>query len=434
MIKKINISADEQIVCPKCTHHFPLSESISRQTIERYESEFDEAVTAQKKELEVIIEKEAERKIAKQFAGQIALLQEKLQDSKIAEEDAKNLIAKAQIEAKARALQEFENEKKAFADELLEKNNKINEFRAQEIELRKQKRAMEEQQANIEIELQRKLEEERTKMIGQISATETARFSMIEAEYKKKIEDAQKANEDLRRKLDQGSQQLQGEVLELELENVLTSSFLHDQIEEVKKGQRGADVLHTVRTTNGIQCGKIIWEAKRAENWTEKWVHKLKDDQQEAKADIAVLVTTVMPKGADEVILRVGDVWVISPHVIKPVAEMLREVLLEANKLKIINTGRNEKMELLYNYLSSAQFSQKIRTMLEAFESMQNDLEAEKRAMQRIWAKRQTQIERVTNTMTTVVGELQGIAHEALPQLDSMEKLDIIADFDESES
>ena len=361
-------------------------------------------------------------------------MQEKLQDSKIAEEDAKNLIAKAQIEAKARALQEFENEKKAFADELLEKNNKINEFRAQEIELRKQKRAMEEQQANIEIELQRKLEEERTKMIGQISATETARFSMIEAEYKKKIEDAQKANEDLRRKLDQGSQQLQGEVLELELENVLTSSFLHDQIEEVKKGQRGADVLHTVRTTNGIQCGKIIWEAKRAENWTEKWVHKLKDDQQEAKADIAVLVTTVMPKGADEVILRVGDVWVISPHVIKPVAEMLREVLLEANKLKIINTGRNEKMELLYNYLSSAQFSQKIRTMLEAFESMQNDLEAEKRAIQRIWAKRQTQIERVTNTMTTVVGELQGIAHEALPQLDSMEKLDIIADFDESES
>ena len=163
-------------------------------------------------------------------------------------------------------------------------------------------------------------------------------------------------------------------------------------------------------------------------------MHKLKDDQQEAKADIAVLVTTVMPKGADEVILRVGDVWVISPHVIKPVAEMLREVLLEANKLKIINTGRNEKMELLYNYLSSAQFSQKIRTMLEAFESMQNDLEAEKRAIQRIWAKRQTQIERVTNTMTTVVGELQGIAHEALPQLDSMEKLDIIADFDESES
>ena len=426
MIKKIIIAADEEIVCPKCDHHFPLSEGISRQTIERYESEFDEVFAAQKKELEATLEKEAERKATKHFAEQIALLQEKLQDSKLAEEDAKQLIAKAQIDAKAKAQQEFESEKKALAEELLEKDNKINEFRAQELELRKQKRAMEEQQANMEIELQRKLEVERTKIIDQISASESARFSMIEAEYKKKIEDALKTNEDLTRKLNQGSQQLQGEVLELELEHVLSNSFLHDQIEEVKKGQRGADVLHTVHTQYGIACGKIIWEAKRAEHWNDKWLHKLKDDQQEAKADIAVLVTTVMPKGKDEIIVRMGDVWVISPQVIKPVAEMLRVVLLEANKLKLVNTGRNEKMELLYNYLSSAQFSQKVRTMLETFESMRSDLEAEKRAMQKIWSKRQTQIERVTINMTTVVGDLQGIAHEALPQLEDLETLEAI--------
>lgn len=430
MIKKIIISADEDITCPKCSHHFPLSESIARQTIERYESEFDEVFSAQKKELESTIKKEAERKATKQFAEQIALLQEKLLDSKLAEEDAKKLIAKAQVDAKAKAQQEFESEKKALAEELLEKDAKLNEFRAQEMELRKQKRVLEEQQANMDIELQRKLEDERTKMFDQINATETARFSMIEAEYKKKIDDAQKANDELSRKLHQGSQQLQGEVLELELENVLTSSFLHDQIDEVKKGQRGADVLHTVRTVQGIECGKIIWEAKRAENWTEKWLHKLKDDQQEAKADIAVLVTTVMPKGTNDVIVRIGDVWVVSPQLIKPVAEMLRVVLLEANKLKMVNTGRNEKMELLYNYLSSTQFSQKIRTMLEAFESMRTDLEAEKRAMQKIWSKRQTQIERVTTSMTTVVGELQGIAHEALPQLESVEMLEDIADKD----
>lgn len=428
MSKKIIISADEDITCPKCAHHFPLSESIARQTIERYESEFDEVFSAHKKELEASLEKEAERKATKQFSEQITLLQEKLQDSKLAEEEAKKLIAKAQIEAKAKAQEEFEREKKALSEELLEKDNKLNEFRAQELELRKQKRAVEEQQVNLEIELQRKLEEERSKMIDQISASETARFSMIEAEYKKKIEDAQKANEDLRRKLDQGSQQLQGEVLELELEHILTSSFLHDQIDEVKKGQRGADVLHTVRTVQGIECGKIIWEAKRAENWTDKWLHKLKDDQQEAKADIAVLVTTVMPKGVNEVFVQYGGVWVVSPHVIKPVAEMLRVALLENNKLKLVNTGRNEKMELLYNYLSSTQFSQKVRTMLEAFESMRSDLEAEKRAMQRIWSKRQTQIERVTMSMTTVVGELQGIAHEALPQLDNIETLELIED------
>lgn len=428
MTKNIIIAADEDITCPKCAHHFPLSESIARQTIERYESEFEAAFSAQKKELEASIEKEAERKASKQFAEQIALLQEQLQDSKIAEEDTKKLIVKVQVEAKVKAQAEFEDEKKALSEELLEKDGKLNEFRTQELEMRKQMRLVDERQANMEIELQRKLEDERSKMVDQIGASEAARFSFKEAEYKKKIEDALKANEDLTRKLNQGSQQLQGEVLELELEHILSTFFLHDKIDEVKKGQRGADVLQTVMTQQGQACGKIIWEAKRAENWSDKWLHKLKDDQQEAKADIAVLVTTVMPKGADELIVRLGDVWVVSPHVIKPVAEMLRVVLLEANKLKMVNTGRNEKMELLYNYLSSAQFSQKIRTMLDAFEAMRSDLEAEKRSMQRIWAKRQTQIERVTISMTTIVGELQGIAHEALPQLENIEMLEAIGD------
>lgn len=428
MTKKIIIAADEVIVCPKCEHHFPLSESITRQTIERYESEFDAAFSAQKKELEESIEKEAERKATKQFAEKIALLQEQLQDSKVAEEETKKLIVKVQLEAKVKAQEEFESEKKALSEELLEKDGKLNEFRTQELELRKQMRLVDERQANLEIELQRKLEDERSKMAEQIGASEAARFSFKEAEYKKKIEDALKANEDLTRKLNQGSQQLQGEVLELELEHILATSFLHDKIDEVKKGQRGADVVQTVMTQQGQACGKIIWEAKRAENWSDKWLHKLKDDQQEALADIAVLVSTVMPKGADELIVRFGDVWVVSPHVIKPVAEMLRVVLLEANKLKMVNTGRNEKMELLYNYLSSAQFSQKVRTMLEAFEAMRSDLEAEKRSMQRIWAKRQTQIERVTISMTTVVGELQGIAHEALPQLGNIETLQAIED------
>ena len=226
--------------------------------------------------------------------------------------------------------------------------------------------------------------------------------------------------------MDHGSQQLQGEVLELELEHMLGTTFFQDLIEEVKKGQRGADVLQTVRTPTGQICGKIIWEAKRAENWSDKWLQKLKDDQQAANADIAVLVTTAMPKGVSDSFCRLGDVWVVSPEVMRPVAETLRVILLEAQRLKLVNSGRSEKMEQLYNYLSSTQFSQRVRTMLEGFESMRSDLEAEKRAMQRIWAKRQTQIERVTGSMTSVVGELQAIAHDQLPQLDSVMDLDAI--------
>lgn len=423
MNNKIILSSDEAIVCPKCGHGFPLDAGITRQTIERYESEFEEAFTAQKKELEETLSREAERKANRQFAEQIGKLQEQLSDSRKLEREAKDLIAKAQTEAKSKAEEAFAQEKKAMAEELLEKDTKLHQFREQELDLRKQKQALVEQQANLQLDLQRKLDEERIKISEQISQKEAERFSMVEAEYKKKIEDAQRANEDLRRKLDQGSQQLQGEVLELELEHTLATSFLHDQIDEVKKGVRGADVLQTVRTPMGQICGKIIWEAKRAENWTDKWLQKLKDDQQDAKADIAVLVTTAMPKGITEPFVRIGDVWVVSPHVMRPVAETLRVILLEAHKLKLVNTGRNEKMESLYNYLASTQFSQKIRTMLESFESMRSDLEAEKRAMQKIWAKRQTQIERVTGSMVTVVGELQGIAHDSLPELEAIDTI-----------
>lgn len=428
MTHKIIISADESIVCPKCSHHFPLDQGITRQTIERYESEFDKVITEQRQELEVTIVKEVERKVVKQYTEQIDLLNERLTETRKAEMDARALIAKAQVDAKIKALQEFADEKKLLADELAAKDLKLKEFREQELDLRKQKSQLEEQQANMQLDLQRKLDEERARMTEQIGQKEAERFAFIEAEYRKKIEDAQRANEDLRRKLDQGSQQLQGEVLELELEHMLGNVFFHDLIEEVKKGQRGADVVQTVRTPAGHICGKIIWEAKRAENWSDKWLQKLKDDQQAVNADIAVIVTTVMPKGVTDSFCRIGDIWVVSPQVMRPVAETLRVILLEAQRLKLVNTGRNEKMEQLYNYLASAQFAQRVRTMLEGFETMRGDLESEKRAMQRIWAKRQAQIERVTGSMVNVVGELQAIAQEQLPQLDSMMQLEAIAD------
>lgn len=426
MDKKIIIAADETIVCPSCNHQFSLDQGITRHTIERYESDYAQSVAAQRKELEASVSREAERRVSKLFTDQVAKLNEDLADVRKAEQQALAQIEKVQIEVRARAVADFALEKKALADELEDKNKQVQTFRENEFALRKQRQQLEEQQANLKLELERQLDEARKVLTEQISNREAERFSYIEAEYKKKIDDAQKANEDLRRKLDQGSQQLQGEVLELELENMLASVFFHDLIEEVKKGQRGADVLQTVRTAAGQTCGKIIWEAKRAENWSDKWLQKLKDDQQSVGADIAVLVTTVMPRGVTDSFCRVGDVWVVNPQVMRPVAETLRVILLEGQRLKLVNTGRNEKMEQLYNYLSSAQFAQRMRTMLDGLEAMRSDLESEKRAMQKIWAKRQMQIERVTGSMTNVVGELQGIAQDQLPQLESMLELDAI--------
>jgi hypothetical protein len=427
MTDKIILDPNETIVCPKCAHEFTLGDGITRQTIDRHAEEFEALLTARRHELEGHLAQEAQRKATQAAALQIAKLQDQVSSAKRAEREAQESIERVREEARAKAVADADQARKALEEDLQRKEDEITGFRAQEIELRRQKQALEEQQRNLELDLQRRLDEERGKITAAVSQREAERFAALEGDWKKKFDDAQKSNDELRRKLEQGSQQLQGEVLELEVEQSLASTFFHDLIEEVKKGVRGADVIQTVRTSAGIPAGKIIWEAKRAENWSDKWLHKLKDDQQEAKADLAVLVTTAMPKGVTEAFTRVGDVWVISPSVLRPMAETLRVILLESHKLRQANLGRTEKVEQLYNYLASPTFSQCIRTVFDTFSTMQVELDAERRAMTRIWAKRQAQIERIAKNMGTVVGELQGIAQESLPDLQQIDTLEALA-------
>lgn len=426
MQNKIILNSDEAIVCPKCSHEFTLGEGITRQTIDRHADEFEALLKVRRDELEQHLTQEAQRKATQAAAQEIAKLQEQVSNAKRAEREAQSSIDKARLEARTKAEADAEQSRQALEEDIARKDAALKAFREQEIELRRQKQAVEEQQRNLELDLQRKLDEERTKITAAVSQREADRFSVMEADWKKKFDDAQKSNDDLRRKLEQGSQQLQGEVLELEVEQSLTTTFFHDLIEEVKKGVRGADLIQTVRTAAGIPAGKIIWEAKRAENWSDKWLQKLKDDQQEAKADLAVLVTTAMPKGVTEPFTRIGDVWVISPQVLRPMAETLRVILLESHKLRQANVGRSEKVEQLYTYLASPTFSQRIRTVFDTFSTMQSDLEAERRAMTKIWAKRQAQIERIAKSMGTVVGELQGIAQDSLPDLQHIDTLEAL--------
>lgn len=427
MHEKIILDADEHIVCPKCTHEFSLGDGITRQTIDRHTEEFEALLRKRREELEQHLTQEAQRKAMQQSAEQIAKLQDMVAVAKRSEREAQASIEKVREEERLKAVTESEQTRKSLEDDIQRKDTELRNFRSQELALRRQKQELEEQQRDLELSLQRKLDEERSKITASVSQREAERFALMEAEWKKKIEDAQKSNEDLRRKLEQGSQQLQGEVLELEVEQSLTTSFFQDIIEEVKKGVRGADVIQTVRTATGVAAGKIIWEAKRAENWSDKWLQKLKDDQQEAKADLAVLVTTVMPKGVIEPFTRIGDVWVVSPHVLRPMAETLRVILLESHKVRQVHAGRDEKIEQLYNYLASPAFAQRMRTVLGTFTTMQSELESEKRAIQRIWAKRQTQIDRAMKSMTNVVGELQGIAQDSLPELQQIDSLEVLA-------
>ena len=419
MSKRIILNADEIITCPECEHEFELRDGITQQTIERYADEYDAAMSEERERLRQTAEKEAQRQAARSFESRITELTEKLEETKQDSDKLKKEINHAKEKAAKEARADAEARLKEFQEDLANKDKKLDEYRSQELQLRQSMSKLEEDRKEFEVKLQRQLNEEKEKIQKQVSDD----FNMREAELRKKIEDAQKANEDLKRKLEQGSSQLQGEVLELELEGILGSSFPLDEVVEVKKGVRGADITQTVMTRTGTICGKIIWEAKRAENWSNAWVAKLKDDQHEAGAETAVLVTTAFPHDTHEPFLFEEDIWIVRPYAVRPVAEALRMTLIEKQKQKLVEHGKSEKMEAVYDYLCSPQFAQKIRGVVDAYQAMKMDLEKEKAAMQRLWKKRESQLDRITANMMGMSGELQGIAEDALPALEKIGQL-----------
>jgi hypothetical protein len=423
MDQKIIIGASETVTCPKCSHTFPLDKGITRQTIQRYEHEFEESLTEHRKAVEKQLAAEATKRAAKQFGAQIEDLTQQVADSKRAANHATAQLEKARQEGRTKAAKEFDIEKKVLTEELAEKDKRLGEFRKQELQLRSQQKKLAEDKENLGLEVERRLAVVRQQIELQTTQRETERFSLKEAEYKKKLEDAERSVAVLQRKLDQGSQQLQGEVLELEVEHVLSENCRHDRISEVKKGVRGADVLHEVCTPTGQVCGTIIWEAKRAEKFSDGWIQKVKEDQRDADAHVAVLVTTAMPKGVTDPFVQLDGVWIIPPHLIKPVALALRSFLIDLQRVSTVNTGRENKAELLYNYMSSPQFSHTIKSVVETFVAMKAQLDAERRSLTRHWAQREVHIDKVLLSVSELVGHLQGITHDGLPQLNDIETL-----------
>ncbi len=424
MSQNIILDPKETINCPHCSAQFPLQDALTHQLIDRYASEYDALLSKERDSLQQSISKELERKQARELESKLSELKGQLEESQAQAASATQKLEAAKAKAVEAARAEAQQEAKALQEELAAKEKKLAEFRDAELALRKQQKALEEKQADMELELARKLAAEKDSIESKIRDS----FSMREAELKKKIADAQKSNEELTRKLEQGSQQLQGEVLELELEDTLRQSYPFDDIQEVKKGVRGADVVHAVHLRSGTPCGKIVWETKRAENWSAAWVGKLKEDQQTAGADIAVLVSTAFPAGLADPMALYEGVWLVTPKLAKGLAEALRTVLIESQRQRSITAGKGEQMEALFDYICSSQFAQRVRSIVEGYEEMYDDLEREKRAVQRLWKKREGQIGRISNQMVSICGELQGISSSSLPHLDSIATLE----FDQS--
>jgi hypothetical protein len=225
--------------------------------------------------------------------------------------------------------------------------------------------------------------------------------------------------EELKKKAEQGSQQLQGEALEIQLELILSQKFPLDVFEPVPKGEHGGDIIQRVVSPAGARCGTILWESKRTKRWEKGWLAKLRDDQRAAKAEIAVIASAVLPDGVDS-FDQIDGVWIVHPKCVVPVAMSLRHMLMEVSTARTASEGQQTKMELVYHYFTGPKFKLRVSAIVEAFDEMQSDLIAERKAIQKHWKKRETQIERMMEATVGMYGELQGIAGKSLGEIEGL--------------
>jgi hypothetical protein len=363
---------NQTITCPKCSHKFALDQALNRE-IELYlRAELSEEFSRKEAELRQQLAREAVEKVERSSAG----LQMK-------------------VEAQAKELKEARDNERA---------------------LLRTKADLQAQVEKAELEAQRKLvdERERIRKAAQDQVIEEHRLK--DAEKNKQLDDMRRQIEDLKRKAEQGSQKLQGDIQELELEKALRERFPRDEIESVKSGARGADILQKVISDSGQLCGTILWESKRVRNWSDRWIDKLIEDKQAAKADVAVIVTDALP----EHVLHMGSVrgvLITTFPLAACLAETLRVNIALLGQTRLALNGEDDQKSRIFQYFTSPQFHDRMATIAEQFQAMQADLSREKAAMNRTWAKREKQIETIASSTAKFTGELQALCGPSLPQL-----------------
>jgi hypothetical protein len=381
----------------------------------------DDQLGELKQQLQTAQEKEL---AARKREREIEQIRQQLDQEKL--ELEQNLRKKLEAErgeliqqAREKVRQELGVELKDREAALAELQAKVRQADQNELAFRKEKRDLEEKIQRVELEVARRTEDQLKKVREQAlkELDEQHRLKLLEKEQQ--VESLRRQIEDLKRSAEQGSQQAQGEVLEVALEELLKDLFPTDSIEPVAKGIRGADVIQRVFDDSGMDCGLILWESKRTRHWSKDWLPKLRDDLRQVGASRSVIVSEQLP----EHIRHFGQadgVWVVSWPCVHPVAMALREGLIAVARGRRAMEGQHSKMELVYNYLLGQQFCNRVSGIAEAFMTMRQDLEAEKRAYQRCWAKREKQLERVVISTSGLYGDLQGIIGSTLPEIQGM--------------
>lgn len=321
------------------------------------------------------------------------------------------------MEAAAKAAAEAELV--SVREELGDQTAKLREAQNKEIELRKQQRALEQEKNEFQLKLTRELDAERSKIVEETSRKVSEDYSMKELEWAKHRADLMKQMDEMRRKAEQGSQQAQGEAFELAVEEILKEAFVHDSIEPVAKGVTGGDILQVVNTKTGARCGAIVWELKNTKAFSEGWVQKLKDNQREAKADLAVIVTKAMPAGVER-IGQVDGVWVVDLKSMMGLALALRASLVEIAQAKRAQAGRKEKAEEVWDYINGPEFRGRMQAIVELFVTMKEDLDSERRSIEKTWAKREKLLMRAIGSSAGMYGDFQGLVGSSLPEIKAL--------------
>ena len=416
---------DQTIKCPKCGYEFELDEALRVQIEDSLRTEFEAEADKKAKGLD------KEKKILKQKAKELEAKGQAI-DEQVAEQlkTERKEIAEAE---KAKILAEQGEQTKALEEELQEKTKKLQETQKQELELRKQQRQLEQEAKEIKLTVQRQIDEERKKIEEQASKEATEKEQLKLREKDDQLAAMKRQIDELKRKAEVGSQEAQGEALEGALQDVLQQTFPFDAFEEVKKGARGADIIQRVHNRTGKECGTILWESKNTKDFQKPWIEKLKKDQQDANASIAVIMSVALPKEIDSFGIYEG-VWVSDYKSVVGLATALRHGLIEVARQKLVTVGRDSVKDVIYEYVTGNEFAMHIKAVVNAFGLMQEQLGKERRAMEKIWKAREKQITTVLDNVIGIRGSIEGLVgdQKSLPEVDTL-SLDTIAEENEEE-
>jgi hypothetical protein len=380
------MAPEQSIACPSCGKKIPLTRALRAEIETSLKAEFGDR----------------ERELRDEY-------EQKLDTER----------GRVEKEAAKRAEKKLAQELAGLKDQLKDQAKEIEEARRVELALRKREQALERQQADLEVTIARTLADERARLVAETQDRAAEQHRLKDAEKERQLGEMRRQIEDLKRKADQGSQQLQGEAGEGELETILRTACPMDEISGIGQGIRGADVHQCVVDARGVKRGSILWECKNARNWSDGWIAKLKTDQRALHADVAVLVTAALPKDCRRFAM-IDGVLVTDFACAGALAAVLRANLLELAQARNAAIQKHDTLELLHRYLSGVEFRQRVEAIVDAFTAMRADLDQERRAAERSWARRAKQIDAVTFNVAGFYGDLQGLL-PALPSIGLLE-------------